>query len=93
MSDDEIDDSQSSGEQSEKSLRPSLERMYRIATGRAEWTEEERAWLERHPKWLEYEAQLRALVQKRIAQGEPTILPFTKRVRGSAGDEPPDKGR
>lgn len=41
---------------------PPLSRLVSVAAGLEQWTEDEKAWLARHPEWLESEERLRQAI-------------------------------
>ena len=59
---------------------PSPARMFEVASGMAEWTRKERAWLAMHPHWIEHELLLRSTLND---------LKHCCRVNGDADSEQP----
>ncbi len=64
---------------------PTHAKLFRVAAGLEEWTEREKEWLQKHPKWIGYERDLRQAIEN-FERGK-----FSSRVRRDR-DVPPSLG-
>ena len=60
---------------------PSNARIFRVASGLEEWSQEEREWMQQHPKWKRFEDRLRAAFKERMGEGADPIDTFVDRLR------------